>query len=80
MKYTAPYPVASVRILLPPNSMPLPVSTPTKRFSIRLYCPNKYPISRAPTPMSPAGTSVVFTNMPVQLRHKGLAKSHDLVV
>src|SRR5690606_17226338 len=45
-------------IRLPPNSLPLPVNTPVKEDFIRLYCPNKYPISRAPTPISPAGTSI----------------------
>ena len=57
-KYTQPYPVASGRIRLPPQFSPLPVSTPVNSFLIRLYCPKRYPISRPPTPMSPAGTSV----------------------
>ena len=56
---TAPYPVASLRIRLPPNSSPLPVSTPSKVPVMRLYWPNMKPISRAPTPMSPAGTSTL---------------------
>ncbi len=42
----------------PPNSMPLPVSTPTNSLRMRLYWPNMKPISRPPTPMSPAGMSV----------------------
>src|SRR5690606_19015792 len=42
----------------PPHEGPLPVKTPVKLFLIRLYWPNKYPISRSPTPISPAGTSV----------------------
>ena len=53
-----PYPVASGRISEPPHSSPLPVSTPVNSFRIRLYWPNMKPISRPPTPMSPAGTSV----------------------
>ena len=42
----------------PPHAGALPVSTPVNSFRKRLYCPKKNPISRAPTPMSPAGTSV----------------------
>lgn len=38
--------------------MPLPVKTPVNSLRIRLYWPNRNPTSRAPTPMSPAGTSV----------------------
>jgi len=57
-QYTAPYPVASGRMSDPPQSAPLPVSAPVNSFRIRLYCPNRKPISRPPTPMSPAGTSV----------------------
>src|SRR5215470_6769907 len=37
---------------------PLPVRTPVKRSAMRLYWPKRKPISRPPTPMSPAGTSV----------------------
>ena len=58
MKYTAPYPVASGRMSEPPQFTPLPVNTPVNSLRRRLYWPNMYPISRAPTPMSPAGTSV----------------------
>ena len=50
--------MASVRIKDPPNVNPLPVNTPLYSFFKRLYCPNKYPTSRPPTPISPAGTSV----------------------
>ena len=57
-KKIAPYPVASVRILEPPYSIPLPVRTPTNWLVMRLYWPNMKPISRPPTPISPAGTSV----------------------
>src|ERR1700745_3043826 len=57
-KYTQPYPVASGRISEPPQFRPLPVSTPVNSLRRRLYCPNMKPISRPPTPMSPAGTSV----------------------
>src|SRR5579885_392482 len=42
----------------PPQLGSFPVSTPVNSLARRLYCPNKYPISRPPTPMSPAGTSV----------------------
>ena len=53
-------PVASGRILEPPQSAALPVSTPSKvPWFRRLYWPNKYPISFPPTPMSPAGTSLL---------------------
>ena len=34
------------------------MSTPTNSLRMRLYWPNMKPISRPPTPMSPAGTSV----------------------
>ena len=34
------------------------MSTPTNSLRTRLYWPNMKPISRPPTPMSPAGTSV----------------------
>ena len=57
-KYTFPYPVASGRTSDPPHLSPLPVSTPVNSLASRLYCPNRNPISRPPTPMSPAGTSV----------------------
>ena len=57
-KYTNPYPVASVLINDPHRLSPLPVNTPVNSFLIFLYCPNIYPISLPPTPMSPAGTSV----------------------
>ena len=58
IKYIRPYPVASVLANDPPYSIPFPVKTPPSYLSfIRLYCPYKYPISRAPTPISPAGTS-----------------------
>ena len=50
--------VASGRIKEPPQEAPLPVRTPVNSFAKRLYWPNMYPISRPPTPMSPAGTSV----------------------
>jgi hypothetical protein len=39
-------------------SSDFPVRTGSNRFVIRLYWPNMKPISRSPTPMSPAGTSV----------------------
>src|SRR5271169_6668241 len=42
----------------PPHPRPLPVKTPVNSFRIRLYWPNRNPISRPPTPISPAGTSV----------------------
>ena len=58
VKYTRPYPVASGRSKLPPNEYDLPVSTPVNSLRIFLYWPNRYPISLAPTPISPAGTSV----------------------
>src|SRR3972149_4208878 len=57
-KYTAPYPVASGRMSEPPQFKPFPVSTPVNSLRNFLYWPNKKPISRPPTPMSPAGTSV----------------------
>src|SRR6202165_5831043 len=57
-KYTQPYPVASGRISEPPQFRPLPVRTPVNSFRRRLYWPNRKPISRPPTPISPAGTSV----------------------
>ena len=34
------------------------MSTPVNSLRSLLYWPNRYPISRPPTPMSPAGTSV----------------------
>src|SRR5262245_47741633 len=43
----------------PPQLRPFPVSTPVNSFASRLYWPKRYPISRPPTPMSPAGTSVL---------------------
>ncbi len=58
-KYTVPYPVASGLIKEPPQERPLPVSTPVNSFLIFLYIPKRNPISLAPTPMSPAGTSVL---------------------
>src|SRR3984885_3572017 len=57
-KYTQPYPVASGRISEPPQFKPLPVRTPVNSLRRRLYWPNRKPISRPPTPISPAGTSV----------------------
>ena len=42
----------------PPQVRPLPVMTPVNSFRSLLYMPKRNPISRAPTPMSPAGTSV----------------------
>src|SRR5680860_1835097 len=53
-----PYPVASGRMTEPPQVRPLPVSTPLNSLRSRLYWPKRYPISRPPTPISPAGTSV----------------------
>ena len=49
--------MASGRIKDPPNEAPFPVNTPVNSFLRRLYCPKRYPISRLPTPISPAGTS-----------------------
>mmetsp|Transcript_1104 Transcript_1104/g.2165 ORF Transcript_1104/g.2165 Transcript_1104/m.2165 type:complete len:222 (-) Transcript_1104:204-869(-) len=57
-KYTHPYPVASGRMSEPPYSIPFPVSTPVNSLRIFLYIPYMYPISRPPTLISPAGTSV----------------------
>src|SRR5665648_63962 len=56
-KYTIPYPVASDLPFNPPQVKPLPVRTPSNLLTILLYCPYRYPISLAPTPRSPAGTS-----------------------
>src|SRR5947208_10860418 len=42
----------------PPQFTPLPVSTPVNSLARRLYWPNRKPVSRPPTPISPAGTSV----------------------
>src|SRR2546430_15360346 len=42
----------------PPQFRPLPVRTPVNSLRRRLYWPKRKPISRPPTPMSPAGTSV----------------------
>src|SRR5260370_8131537 len=42
----------------PPHVGPLPVKTPVNSFLSFLYIPKRKPISRAPTPISPAGTSV----------------------
>src|SRR4029077_3505641 len=50
---------ASGRISEPPQLSLLPVNTPVNSFARRLYCPKRYPISRPPTPMSQAGTSVL---------------------
>ena len=58
-KYTVPYPVASGLISDPPHEAPFPVKTPVKVLFSFLYIPNINPISLAPTPMSPAGTSVL---------------------
>ena len=58
-KYTVPYPVASGLINDPPHETPLPVKTPVNSFFNLLYCPNIYPISLPPTPISPAGISVL---------------------
>ena len=64
VKYNRPYPVACVRASDPPYERPLPVSTPSKDPRILLYCPNMKPISLAPVPISPAGTS---TSAPIYL-------------
>src|SRR5690606_2623373 len=58
-KYTVPYPVDSGRIKEPPQESPFPVSTPVNSLLILRYIPNKNPTSRAQTPISPAGTSVL---------------------
>ena len=42
----------------PGPTYPLPVNTPVKELDNLLYYPNRYPTSRPPTPISPAGTSV----------------------
>ena len=59
-KYTSPYPVASGLIKEPPQEAPFPVRTPVKEFLSFLYIPNINPISLPPTPISPAGTSVLW--------------------
>lgn len=59
-KYTQPYPVASGLIKDPPHSSFLPVKTPVNSLVIFLYIPHMKPISRPPTPISPAGTSVNY--------------------
>jgi len=51
--------VASGLIKDPPQEEPFPVKTPVKEFLSFLYIPNIKPISLPPTPMSPAGTSVL---------------------
>ena len=58
-KYTVPYPVASGLIKEPPQEAPLPVKTPVNALFNFLYIPNIKPISLDPTPISPAGTSVL---------------------
>ncbi len=50
--------------------MPLPVNTPVNSLRRRLSWPYMKPISRPPTPMSPAGTSV---NWPTW-RHSSVMK------
>ncbi len=57
-KYTPPYPVASGRRIDPPQPAPFPVRTPVFSLANFLYIPYIYPTSLAPTPISPAGTSV----------------------
>src|SRR6266536_2554010 len=47
---------------------------------MRLYWPKRKPISRVPTPMSPAGTVGVLAEVAVQLGHEALAEAHDLPV
>ena len=59
MKYTRPYPVACGRISEPPKKLGFPVSTPSNSKVIFLYSPKRYPISLPPTPISPAGTSIL---------------------
>ena len=81
-KYTVPYPVASGRIFEPPQESPLPVSTPVNSLRIFLYIPNRNPISRAPTPISPAGTSVFgpmcLFNSNIKAWQKRITSSSDL--
>src|SRR5438874_3549973 len=43
----------------PPQFRPFPVRTPVNSLRSLLYWPKRKPISRPPTPMSPAGTSVL---------------------
>ena len=73
-KYAHPYPVASGRISEPPQPMSLPVRAPSKFEQSRLYWPKRNPISRVPTPISPAGTSregpICFANSVIKLWEK----------
>jgi len=56
-------------------------SKDTGKFILSLlYWPNKNPISRPPTPISPAGTSVSGANMTKKFRHETLAESHNFVI
>ena len=64
----------------PPQVSPLPVSTPVNSFRSFLYIPKRKPISRPPTPMSPAGTSRIRSDVAGQLRHERLAEAHHFVV
>ena len=55
----------------------MPVSVPDHSFAKRLYWPKRKPISRPPTPMSPAGMSV---EGPPEFRHEAVAEAHHLIV
>src|SRR6056297_201688 len=80
-KYTFPNPVASGRIKLPPQPLPLPVNTPVFSLASFRYMPYKNPISRPPTPMSPAGTSVSgpisFHNSNIKAWQKRMISASD---
>ena len=51
--------MASGLIKDPPQLVPFPVKTPVNSFFNLLYCPKRYPISLLPTPISPAGISLL---------------------
>src|SRR5690606_31523243 len=64
-----------------PHDIPFPVITPVNSSFSFLYIPNIYPISRAPTPISPAGTSVFgpiyLYNSPIKAWQKRITSPSD---
>src|SRR5512133_836919 len=76
-----PKPVASGRIREPPQLLPFPVRTPVCSPASLLYIPYRNPISRPPTPISPAGTSVsgpiYFHNSSINAWQKRITSALD---
>jgi len=61
------------------QARPLPVRTPVNSLRRRLYWPNMKPISRPPTPMSPAERRC-RADVALQFGHEALTEAHDFGV